>query len=61
MPKMNLSHFEAALLFALFTSVVLGIITKKTDRERVRYAVYCFGCFIAAIFGLSWLMYLGHG
>ena len=38
MPKMNLSHFEAAVMFALFTSVVLGIITKKTDQERVRYA-----------------------
>ena len=61
MPKMNLSNFEAAVLFALFTSVVLGIITKKTDRERFRYAAYCFACFIGAIFGLSWLMYLGHG
>jgi hypothetical protein len=61
MPKMNLSNFEAAVLFAFFTSIVLGIITKKTDRERIRYAAYCFACFIAAIFGLSWLMYLGHG
>src|SRR5712691_5035538 len=61
MPKMNLSHFEASLLFALLTSVVLGIITKRTDRERVRYAMYCFACFMGAIFGLSWLMYLGHG
>ena len=61
MPKMNLSHFEASVLFALFTSVVLGIITKRNDRERVRYAVYCFAYFMAAIFGLSWLMYLGHG
>ena len=32
MPKMNLSHFEAAMLFAFFTSIVLGIITKRTDR-----------------------------
>lgn len=61
MPKMNLSHFEAAVIFAFFTSIVLGIITKKTDRERIRYAAYCFACFIAAIFGLGWLMYLGHG
>jgi hypothetical protein len=43
------------------SSIVLGIITKRTDRERFRYAAYCFGCFVAAIFGLSWLMYLGHG
>jgi hypothetical protein len=61
MPKVTLSHFEACLLFALLTSAVLGIITKRTDRERFRYAAYCFGCFLAAIFGLSWLMYLGHG
>ncbi|MFN3323020.1 MAG: hypothetical protein ACK5AZ_05960 [Bryobacteraceae bacterium] len=59
--KMSLSHFEAALLFALLTSIVLGIVTKRTDRERIRYALYCFGCFLAAVFGLGWLMYLGHG
>ena len=61
MPKMNLSHFEASVLFALFTSIVLGIVSKRTDRERLRYAGYCFAYFLAAIFGLSWLMYLGHG
>jgi len=27
----------------------------------VRYALFCFGYFIAALFGLGWLMYLGHG
>ena len=26
MPKVNLSHFEASLLFALLTSIVLGIV-----------------------------------
>jgi hypothetical protein len=61
MPKVSLTHFEAALVFALFTSIVLGIITKRTDRERVRYAIYCFACFVGALFGLGWLMYLGHG
>lgn len=59
--RMNLSHFEVSLLFALFTSAVLGVITKRTNRERVRYAVQCFVYFLVAIFGLSWLMYLGHG
>jgi hypothetical protein len=61
MPKVNVSHFEASLLFALFTSVVMGVITKRTDRERLRYGMQCFALFLAAIFGLSWLMYLGHG
>ena len=61
MPKMNLSHFEASFLFALFTSVVLGIVTKKTDRERIVYGAPCFGYFLLALFGLGWLMKLGHG
>lgn len=61
MPKMNLTHFEASILFALFTSIVLGIVSRKTDRERLMYGVYCFGCFVFAMFALSWLMYLGHG
>ncbi len=61
MPKVNLSHFEAALLFALCTSVVLGVVTKKTDRERLIYGLRSFGYFVAVMFGLGWLMYFGHG
>jgi hypothetical protein len=61
MPKMNLSHFEAAMLFSLFTSVVLGVVTKRTDRDRLQYGLYTFGCFVVALFGIGWVMYLGHG
>jgi hypothetical protein len=61
MPKMNLSHFEAAVLFSLFTSVVLGVVTKQNDRDRLHYGIYVFICFVVALFGLGWLMYLGHG
>ena len=59
--KINLSHFEAALIFSLFTSVVMGIVTKHTDRERLHYSAYCFVCFLVALFGLGWLMHFGHG
>jgi len=61
MPKMNLTHFEAAFLFALFTSVVMGITSKKTDKERVNYGLYCFACFLGALVGIGWLMHFGHG
>ncbi len=60
MPKVNLSHFEAALLFAFFTSIVFGVVTKRTDRQRSTYALTSFLWFVAALFGLGWLMYLGH-
>ncbi len=61
MPKINLSHFEAAFLFAVFTSVVMGITSKRTDKGRLHYRLYCFGCFMAALFGIGWAMRLLHG
>jgi hypothetical protein len=61
MPKLSVSHFEAALLFALFSSIVLGVVTKKTDYERLRYGIRCFAYFVVALFAVGWIMYLGHG
>jgi hypothetical protein len=57
----NLDHFEVAVLFALLSSIMLGLITKRTDRERVRYGVHCFGWFMAALFGIGWFMHFLHG
>ncbi len=61
MPSINLSHFEATLLFAAAISVVLGVTGRKTDRERVMYGLKCFGYFMLTVFGLAWLMHFGHG
>ncbi len=58
---LNLSHLQAALLFALFTSIVLGVVGRNSDRERLQYGLYVFGYFVLAIVGLGWLMYFGHG
>lgn len=58
---LNLNHFWVSVLFALLSSVILGLVTKRTDRERVRYGLYCFGCFMAALFGIGWLMHFLHG
>jgi hypothetical protein len=59
--KINLDHFEISVLFALFASVMLGLVTKRTERERVQYGLYCFGCFMAALFGIGWVMHFLHG
>ncbi len=58
---MNLSHFEASFLFALFASIVLGVVSRKTDRERLDYGIYTFACFLVALFGIGWVMYFIHG
>jgi hypothetical protein len=58
---LNLSHIQAALLFALFSSIVLGVVGRTSDHERIRYGFYVFGYFLLAVVGIGWLMYLGHG
>ena len=57
----GLDHFEVSILFALFASIILGVVTKRTDVERLRYGLYCFGWFMAALFGIGWFMKLLHG
>ncbi|HEX7362924.1 MAG TPA: hypothetical protein VF283_20725 [Bryobacteraceae bacterium] len=58
---MTLNHFQMSILFAVVSSVILGLVTKRTDRERLQYGLYCFGCFMAALFGIAWAMKLLHG
>ncbi|HSU61812.1 MAG TPA: hypothetical protein VLI55_21050 [Bryobacteraceae bacterium] len=58
---LSLNHLQLSLLFALFASVMLGLVTKRTDRARVHYGLYCFGCFMLALFGIGWVMRLLHG
>lgn len=60
MPAFNPSHFEYCVLFACLTSIVLGIVSKRSDRDRLLYGVRCFAYFMAAVFGLGWLMYFLH-
>jgi hypothetical protein len=59
--NIDLNHFEMALLFAVVSSVVLGLVTKRTDRERLRYGATCFGYFMLSLFGIGWVMHFLHG
>jgi hypothetical protein len=54
----NLSHFSAAVLFALFASVVFGITQRNTTMEQVRYGLYCFALFVGGVFAAGWVMWL---
>ena len=55
------SHLTAAFLFAFFTSVVFGVTSKNTDRERLLYGAWVFALFFLITFGAAWFMYLLHG
>ena len=54
---MNLSHFEALVVFAFFVSTVFGLITKKTPREQFRYGAFVFCSFLSVAIVVGWLMY----
>ena len=55
---MSVSHFSAALLFALFASIVFGITQRSQPREQVRYGLYCFAMFVGGVFVAGWVMWL---
>ncbi len=55
---MPISHFGAAVLYALFASIVLAICFKQTTREMVRYGAYSFAMFVGGVIVAGWAMWL---
>jgi hypothetical protein len=54
----QLAHFSAAFVFALFASVVFGITHRDTTRDMVRYGLYCFAMFLGGVLVAGWAMWL---
>lgn len=52
-----LSHFNAALLFSVFASVVFGITQREGAREQFRYGLYCFALFMGGLIAAGWAMW----
>lgn len=55
---LQLSHFSAAMIFALFASIVFGITQRSTPRAMLRYGAYCFLLFLVGTLVGGWLMWL---
>jgi hypothetical protein len=54
----ELSHFSAAVVFALCASTVFGITQRNNTRDMVRYGAYCFALFVGGVIVASWAMWL---
>lgn len=52
-----LTHFQAILLFAFFTSLVFAFLSRKTLNERLKYLLWAFLGFVLVAVALGWLMY----
>ncbi len=55
---LQLSHFTAALLFAVFSCIVFGITQRNTRREMLKYGAYCFALFVGGVILAGWVMWL---
>lgn len=55
--SVRISHFFAMSVFALLVSIALAGLTKRTAKERVKYAASCFVKFLVAAIAIGWLMY----
>ena len=56
--KIELTHFSAAVVFAIFASIVFGITQRNTPRDMVRYGLYCFAMFVGGVLVAGWAMWL---
>ena len=54
----HLSHFSAAVVFALFASIVFGITQRNSPLDQLRYGLYCFAMFVGGVFVAGWIMAL---
>ena len=55
--EMAISHFPALVIFAALVSVVFGLLSKDTPRDRCMYGAKVFGTFLGIALALGWLMY----
>ena len=54
----TLSHFSAAVVFALLASIVFGITHRDTTREMIIYGAKCFATFLGGLIVAGWAMWL---
>jgi hypothetical protein len=55
---LTITHFDAVLLFSLFTSIVFGITQRAEPRMMIRFGAFCFALFLLGTVAGSWLMWL---
>lgn len=52
-----MSHFADMAWFALIVSVALGVLSRRTTIERIKYAAVSFFLFMGIAIAIGWLMY----
>ena len=57
MIAVQLSHFQALVLFALVISIAFGFLGRRQPVDRVKYILWTLLLFILIGVGIGWAMY----
>jgi hypothetical protein len=55
--NLQLSHFQAMLLFALAISIAFGFLSRRPALERLKYIGWSLLMFLLIGIGIGWVMY----
>jgi heme A synthase len=54
---MNLTHFQAMVLFAFIVSLGFAFLSRRRLRSRIRYLIWAFLAFLLVAVAIGWIMY----
>jgi hypothetical protein len=56
-PPLELTHFQAFLLFAVVISVAFGFLGRRRPKDRVKYILWSLFLFLLVGIGVGWAMF----
>jgi cytochrome bd-type quinol oxidase subunit 2 len=56
-PRLDLTHFQAFLLFAAVISVAFGFLGRRRPKDRVKYILWSLFLFLLVGIGVGWAMF----
>lgn len=57
MNRLQISHFQAMVLFALIISIAFGFLSRRQPIERLKYILWSLFFFLLFGIGIAWAMY----
>jgi len=56
LPSLQLTHFQAFLLFSVVISVAFGFLGRRRPKDRIRYILWTLILFLVIGIGIGWAM-----
>ncbi|HWO30022.1 MAG TPA: hypothetical protein VNO32_14610 [Candidatus Acidoferrum sp.] len=56
-PALDLTHFQAFLLFAVVISVAFGFLGRRRPKDRFKYILWSLFLFLLVGIGIGWAMF----